>query len=268
MIVAGVDIGSLTGKAVIMAEGSIKSSGIVLSKPIPQETAKLVMSETLDKANLKMEDIDYIVGTGYGRMKVPFANTDVSEISCHTKGAVWLVPTVRTIVDIGGQDCKAISVNEKGDVRDFVMNDKCAAGTGRFLEVAARVLGLTLDELGPEAFKATKPSAISSQCCIFAESEIISYLAENRSIPDLAAGLIRSVVVRIISMVKKVGFKKDLTMTGGVAKNPAIVKFLEVEFGEIMRMPIDPQLVGAVGAALFAGERLLKESNRISEVIK
>lgn len=262
MIVAGCDVGSLTGKAVIMENGSIKSSSLILCTPIPQKTAELVMNEALKKVNLKLEDIQYIVGTGYGRIKIHFANTNISEISCHGRGANWLLPTVRSVVDIGGQDCKVISINEKGDVLDFVMNDKCAAGTGRFLELSAKALGLELEEIGLESLKSKKPCMITSQCSVFAESEIISLLAENESIPDIAAGIHKSIAARVISLMKRLGFRKDMTITGGVAKNPGIVKFLEEEFGEVKKMPIDPQLIGALGAALLAKEVLLKQGGK------
>lgn len=260
MLVAGCDVGSLTGKAVIMEDNTIKSSFIMLCTPIPQKTAKLVMDEALKKAKLELEDIRHIVGTGYGRIKIQFANTNISEISCHAKGANWLLPTVRSVIDIGGQDCKVISVSERGDVLEFAMNDKCAAGTGRFLELSAKALGLELEELGSESLKSKKPCIITSQCSVFAESEIISLLAENQSIPDIAAGICKAIAGRVTSLMKRLGFKKDLTITGGVAKNPGIVKFLQEEFGEVKKLPMDPQLVGALGAALFAKEKLLKEA--------
>ena len=262
MIVAGCDVGSLTGKAVIMEDGSIISTSLILCTPIPQKTAEIVMNEALKKANLKLEDIQYIVGTGYGRIKIPFANTNISEISCHGKGANWLLPTVRSVVDIGGQDCKVISINENADVLEFVMNDKCASGTGRFLELSAKALGLALEELGPESLESKNPCNITSQCSVFAESEIISLLAQNVSIPDIAAGIHKSIASRITTLMKRLGFRKDMTITGGVAKNPGIVKFLEEEFGEVKKMPIDPQIVGALGAALLAKERLLKQTKQ------
>ena len=260
MIVAGCDVGSLTGKAVIMEDGKIKSFCIIRGTPIPQKTAELVMNETLKKANMRMEEIQYIVGTGYGRVKIHFANTNISEISCHAKGANWLLPTVRSLIDIGGQDCKVISINENGEVVEFAMNDKCAAGTGRFLELSAKALGLELETIGPESLKSTAPCTITSQCSVFAESEIISLLAENKSIPDIAAGIHKSIANRVISLMKRLGFKKDMAVSGGVAKNPGVIKFLEDEFGDVKKMTVDPQLVGALGAALLARERLLKQA--------
>jgi len=256
MIFGGCDVGSLTGKAVILEDENIRSTHLMLSTPIPQKTARLVMDEALKKANLKLEDIDYIVGTGYGRIKIEFAKTNISEISCHGKGAHWLIPTVRTVIDVGGQDTKVISLNDQGEVIDFLMNDKCAAGTGKFLEQAAKTLDLELEKMGSKALRSENPCKITSQCSVFADSEIISLLAENEDIADIAAGVHKSIGSRLITLVKRIGVRRDIAITGGVAKNLALVKFLEEELGEIKRMPADPQLVGAIGAALFARDKL------------
>ncbi len=258
MIIAGCDVGSLTGKAVIMKDGEIVSFSIVPTTPKPERTAENAMNEALQKAGLKLEQIDYVVSTGYGREKIPFANTNITEITCHGRGAKWLVPTVRTVIDIGGQDCKVIALEGDGDVRDFRMNDKCAAGTGRFLEVIAKALELELDELGSVSLKSASPAMITSQCSVFAESEVVTLIAEGVDIPDIVAGIHRSVAGRLISMVKSINSAKDFTLTGGVAKNAGVVKFLEDEIGELKKMPEDPQIVGAIGAALIAQERLLK----------
>lgn len=260
MLTAGCDVGSLTGKAVIMEGDVIKAWSIIPRHPNPQKTAEAVMKKTLEQANLNIDDIDFVVGTGYGRLKIQFANADISEISCHGKGASWLLPTVRTVIDIGGQDCKVISVNEKGEVVDFVMNDKCAAGTGRFLELSARALGLELSELGEVSLQSKSPSNISAQCSVFAESEIVSLLAEDVELCDIAAGVNKSIATRVITLVKRVGGRPDLTVTGGVAKNRGVVEFLKAEFGEVKTFPVDPQLVGAIGAALIARAKL--ESQR------
>ncbi|MFA4836870.1 MAG: acyl-CoA dehydratase activase, partial [Dehalococcoidia bacterium] len=226
MIVAGCDVGSLTGKAVLMRDGRIIASSIIPVTVRPEKTARIVLDEALSKANLKLEHIDYFVGTGYGRTKIPFADANVSEISCHGKGAHWLVPSIRTILDIGGQDCKVISLDSEGYVADFVMNDKCAAGTGRFLEGVARALGLKLEDLGPLSLKARNPSQISSQCSVFAESEVVTLLNDGVDIADIVAGIHKAIASRLISLVKKVGVKKDFTITGGVAKNIGVVKYL------------------------------------------
>lgn len=258
MLTAGCDVGSLTGKVAIMEGDTIKASVIIPRLPSPQKTAELAMKKALEQVNLAMEDIHYIVGTGYGRVKIAFAKANISEISCHGKGANWLLPTVRTVIDIGGQDCKVISINEKGEVADFVMNDKCAAGTGRFLELAARALGLELEELGPVSLKSTNPCTITSQCSVFAESEIVSLLADDESVSDIAAGVNKAIAARVTTLVRKVGGKKDIAITGGVAKNQGLVELLRHEHGDIKMIPIDPQLVGAIGAALFARAKLIR----------
>jgi predicted CoA-substrate-specific enzyme activase len=258
MIVAGCDVGSLTGKAVIMKDGEIISFSIVPTTPKPERTAENAMNEALKKAGAKLEHIEYIVSTGYGREKIAFANANITEITCHGRGARWLVPTVSTVIDIGGQDCKVIVLDDEGNVSDFRMNDKCAAGTGRFLEVMAKALELELDELGPVSLKSQSPAVITSQCSVFAESEVVTLIAEGMDIPDIVAGIHKSIAGRLISMVKGIGARKDFTLTGGVAKNAGVVKFLEGEIGEIKRIPVDPQIVGAIGAALIAKERLPK----------
>jgi predicted CoA-substrate-specific enzyme activase len=206
-----------------------------------------------------MDDISYLVGTGYGRTKVPFADENISEITCHGVGAYWQEPSIKTIVDIGGQDCKVISLDSDGYVADFAMNDKCAAGTGRFLEGVARALKLDLEELGPISLKSNNPCVISSQCSVFAESEVVTLLADGIDIADIVAGIHKAVANRLISMVNKIGVKKDVTIVGGVSKNAGVVKFLEESFGEIKKLAVDPQLGGALGAALLAREKMEKK---------
>jgi predicted CoA-substrate-specific enzyme activase len=259
VIVAGCDVGSLTGKAVIMEDGKIISSSIILRTVRPEETAKIVLDNALSRVSMKAEEIKYLVGTGYGRLKIPFANTNISEITCHGRGAHWLVPSVRTILDIGGQDSKVISLADDGYVANFQMNDKCAAGTGRFLEGIARALELGLEELGPISLKSNSPSVISSQCSVFADSEVVSLLADGVAVEDIVAGVHKAIASRLISLVKKVGVKKDFTVTGGVAKNIGVVKFLEEGLGELKSLPEDPQLVGAIGAAVIAKEKAEKQ---------
>ncbi|MBW1829403.1 MAG: CoA activase [Deltaproteobacteria bacterium] len=256
MYVAGCDVGSLTGKAVILNDKEILSTIIIPDEIRPEDTAMKALNQALDKAGLTMDDISYLVGTGYGRTKIPFADENISEITCHGRGAYWQEPSIKTIVDIGGQDCKVILLDSDGFVADFAMNDKCAAGTGRFLEGVARALKLDLEELGPISLKAQNPCIISSQCSVFAESEVVSLLADGVDIADIIAGIHKAVAQRLISMVNKVGLKKDFTIAGGVSKNAGVVKFLEEAFGEIKQLPVDPQLGGALGAALFARERM------------
>jgi len=257
MIVAGCDIGSLTGKFVVMRDGEMVSSAIVQNSTRPDKTARRVMGEAMANTYIQEQDIQYLIFTGYGRAKVTWADANVSEITCHAKGVHWLIPTTHTVIDIGGQDCKVISLNSSGKVCNFAMNDKCAAGTGRFLENMARALELGLEEMGPLALEGTSPAVISSQCSVFAESEVITLLAEGTPMDDIVAGVHKSIAGRIAGMVRKMGIEPDLTLVGGVAKNPAVTRFLEIELGQqIKQLPVDPQLAGAIGAALIAWERM------------
>ncbi|MFA5375711.1 MAG: acyl-CoA dehydratase activase [Dehalococcoidia bacterium] len=260
MIVGGCDIGSTTGKAVIMKDGQIIAYSIVTSTTKPEITAKMAMDEAMGKAGLtSMDELDYIVGTGYGRLKVPFAKENISEITCHARGANWLSPSIRTVVDIGGQDCKVMSIDEKGKVLEFVMNDRCAAGTGRFFEAMARVLQVDLGGLSKLALEGKDPAVISSQCSVFAESEVVTLVNEGRDLADISAGLHYSIASRLSSMVRKVGLIEDVALTGGCAKNAGLAKALENKLGvKVVHLPQDPQIAGALGAALIAAERVQK----------
>ena len=257
MIVAGCDVGSLTGKAVILKNGSILSYGIVPTTPKPERTARNAMDEALKKGNLTLEDIEFLVGTGYGRVKIPFANKDISELTCHGKGAHSFIPTVRTIIDVGGQDCKVIKVNKDGKILDFAMNDKCAAGTGRFLEVMAKTLELKLEELGPISLQSNNQAKITAQCSVFTETEVVSLMADGTEVADIVAGIHDTIASRIMTLVYRVGLEEEITISGGVAKNIGVVAFLENKMGlKTIKLPIDPQIIGAMGAALLAKEEL------------
>lgn len=261
MIVGGCDVGSATGKAVIMKDGEVIAWEIIPSTTKPEVTARTVMDKALEKAGLSsIKDLDYIVGTGYGRLKVPFANENVSEITCHARGAQWLLPTVRTVVDIGGQDCKVMSLGQNGKVLEFVMNDRCAAGTGRFFEAMARVLDCGLQGLSELALKGKNPATISSQCSVFAESEVVTLVNEGMELADIVAGLHASIASRLNSMVRKVGLVQDVVLTGGCAKNDGLAKALEDKLGvAVKKLPLDPQIAGAIGAALIAAERVVSK---------
>ncbi len=258
MIVGGCDVGSATGKAVVMKDGEIASYIIIPSTTKPELTARRVMDEALGYLGIfSLDEVDYIVGTGYGRLKVPFANENVSEITCHARGAHWLCPTVRTVVDIGGQDCKVMSIDEKGNVIEFVMNDRCAAGTGRFFEAMARALDCGLEGLSSLSLQSKNPATITSQCSVFAESEVITLINEGVELADIAAGLHNSIAGRLNSMVRKVGLVEDVALTGGCAKNEGLAKALEEKLGvSVKKLPQDPQIAGAIGAALIAREKL------------
>jgi (R)-2-hydroxyacyl-CoA dehydratese activating ATPase len=249
---AGIDIGSTMTKAVIVGD-RIECSLIGPTGPEHRKLANKVMEEALMKANLRFDDLSYIVATGYGRINVPFADKQITEITCHARGLQSLLPTVRTVIDIGGQDSKGIKI-KAGKVTDFVMNDKCAAGTGRFLEVIADALGVPLKDLGKHSLAAKNAIAISNTCTVFAEHEVISQLASGASVDDLIAGIHEAVATRVYSMVKKLKIEQDVAVTGGGAKNIGLVKALEGKFGFPLLVPPEPLITGALGAALMGKE--------------
>jgi len=255
MITAGVDIGSLTGKTVILKNGSILSWSLIPTGYDSAKTSKIATAKALEKAGLRLSQLDYIVSTGYGRVVVPFANKNVTEISCHAKGASWFQPDIRTILDMGGQDCKAISCDGNGRVTNFVMNDKCAAGVGRYLEIMAELLGMPLDEIGQCSFDlVTEPIPISSTCIVFARSEVLRSLRLGAHKNDVLAGAHEALTTRIFGLLKRVGIKKELMFTGGVAKNVGVLRRLEQRTGLMVKTSFEPQIVGALGASLFAQE--------------
>ncbi len=253
--VLGIDSGSTSTNAVILNEKKeILAFEVLRTGAKSGESAQRILSSVLEKAGLRKEALSRIVSTGYGRITIPFADENVTEISCHGKGAHFLNPLVRTILDIGGQDSKAIRINEKGDVIDFVMNDKCAAGTGRFLEAMARTLEIGVDELGPLSLSSGEEVSISSMCTVFAESEVISLIAANKETCDIAMGVHRAIAGKAMGLLKKVGIEETMMMTGGVAKNPGVIRALEDELETSLYLPDEPEIVGALGAALYALE--------------
>lgn len=258
MYVMGIDSGSTSTNAVIMSDRrEIVAYSVVRTGAKSGESARRVLQEVLDRAGLKREDIERIVSTGYGRVSIDFADENVTEISCHGKGAHYFNPRIRTILDIGGQDSKGIRLNEEGEVVDFVMNDKCAAGTGRFLEMIARSLEIDVDELGPIALKSTEDIEITSMCSVFAESEVISLIANNKEKADIANGICRAIAGKAYSLMKRVGMEGDYMMTGGVAKNPGVVRALEEKIGAKLYICEEPEIVGAAGAAVYALNQVL-----------
>ena len=259
MLVAGCDVGSLTAEAVIMENGKILGSEIIRVRPKAEQSARDVMDRVLSKLDLKYDDLAYTIATGYGRETIPFANGNISEISCHGRGANFLIPEIRTVIDVGGQDCKAIRVDGQGNLEDFVMNDKCAAGTGRSLELNSEALGVDVSELGSLSLESTEKITITNQCSIFTELEIMHLLMEDKSVADIAAGINEAMARRVKMLVGKVGIKNEIGMTGGVSKNIGVVKSLEQTLGaKFVEFPEDPQIIGALGAALFAAERVEK----------
>jgi len=260
VITAGIDIGAATSKAVVLQNSHLLSYSIIPTGAESVTSAQRAMDEALLKTDkLSLEDIRHIVATGYGRVIVPFANETVTEISCHARGANWLFPSVRTVLDMGGQDCKAIRCDEQGKLVNFVMNDKCAAGTGRFLEVMAQVIGLPLEEIGPASLQAKEEIRINSTCTIFGKSEVTALLRQGRDRQDILAGLHAAIVNRVYTLLRKIGIEPEFAITGGIAKNTGVVKRLEERIGLRVRLPEEPQIVGALGAALFARDRLLEK---------
>ena len=257
MYVMGIDSGSTSTNAVIMdRDRNIKAFAVVRTGAKSGQSAQKILEEVLEKAGLKREDISWIVSTGYGRVSIPFADENVTEISCHGRGAHYFNPNVRTILDIGGQDSKAIHLSSTGEVTDFVMNDKCAAGTGRFLEMIARSLEMEIGELGPAALQSTENIEITSMCSVFAESEVISLIAQNKEKADIANGVCHSIANKSYSLMKRVGLAPEFMMTGGVAKNPGVVRAVEEKIGAKLYICPEPEIVGAVGAALYALDQI------------
>jgi len=258
---AGVDVGSATTKAVLIDEHAVALAHTLLpSGGRLAEAAERVLAKVLDQAGAVAVDVAAVVATGYGRDCVPARTKSVTEITCHARGAHALHPAVRSVIDIGGQDSKAIALDANGMVRRFEMNDKCAAGTGRFLDVMARTLDVALDEIGPVALTAERPASISSTCTVFAESEVVSLLAQGETVPHILSGLCLAITHRINSLASRVGMAPEVMMTGGVAKNVAVVKGIEQAIGLPVTVPDEPQIVGALGAALLARDLAEKEA--------
>jgi predicted CoA-substrate-specific enzyme activase len=256
--VAGVDVGAGTVKVVILGDNDLIISDSVM--PVEANIVKAVdkvMHDALKKAGISLKSLDNVVSTGSGRSSVPFAKLSKTEIICHGRGAYFLVPKVRTIIDIGAQDSKIITVNEKGSINNFVMNDKCAAGTGRFIEVMAKALGLDIDKMGSISLNSKHPCPITSTCTVFAESEVVALRAEGRVVEDLAAGIFKAIATRISLMGAGIGFNKEIVFTGGVAKNIGVKKALEDVINVDIIKPAKPQITGALGAALIARDQVL-----------
>lgn len=252
---AGIDSGSTSTNAVILdSNKNIVSYSVVKTGAKSLVGAKLALKEALDKCNLNETNLGYIVSTGYGRDNIPFSNESITEITCHAKGAHYLKKDIKTIIDIGGQDSKVIRLNDNGTVKDFAMNDKCAAGTGRFIENMCKVLDIPIENIGNEYLKWKKDLTITSMCTVFAESEVVSLIAQNEETSDIVHGICKSVSTRVLSLIKRTGGFEKIMMTGGVAKNIGVVKCLEELTNETIFVPKEPQIIGALGAAIFAKE--------------
>lgn len=253
---AGVDVGSTQTKAVVMQEGAgIVARALVDTGANVTKAAENAFHVACRQAQIEARDIGFVVGTGYGRYKITFGNAQMTEISCHARGASYVFPGARTVIDMGGQDAKAISIGSDGQVLDFVMNDKCAAGTGRFLANAADVMGISLDEVGPLSLKGTRPVKLTTVCTVFVESDILSYLSMGKKPEDILRGVHLAIARRTISLARRVTIEPDVTMTGGVARNAGMVQALEEVLATKLHVSPDAHFMGAIGAALFALEK-------------
>ena len=264
---AGVDVGSTQTKAIVLTEDrKIVGRALINTGAFVSQAAERAFKAAAENAGIKPEQVAYVVGTGYGRYKVNFGNAQITEISCHARGAKFLFPKTQTVIDMGGQDAKGIRVGPDGDVKDFVMNDKCAAGTGRFLSNAAETLSVTLDDIGPISLRGKKPVRLSTVCAVFVESDIMSYLAEGKTMEDIMAGVHSAIASRTVALVRRVGIEADVAFTGGVSRNIGMVRALEEKLGLPVFVCDDSHFIGAIGAALFALERAVAGAAEIKDV--
>ncbi len=278
MLTMGIDIGSRSSKCVILDDGKLLTYGSIETGPNIVKTAQAVVDAAVHRRtslwgayrmplpdvkvdHLKIEDMACIVSTGYGRAVVPFAHKSITEISCHCRGAQWFVQGASTILDVGGQDSKGIRVGPKGDVADFVMNDKCAGGTGRFMEIVAEALHVPLSEIGPLSLKSTKDLPFSTTCAAFGPGAAVTMMKEGERKEDILAGLHEAVAKRVLALVKRVGIADKFVISGGIGRNVGLVSRIEEGLdGLKITLPQEPMIVGAVGAALFALDRAKKKS--------
>lgn len=262
IISAGVDVGSVSSQAVIMVDGELFAYSSIRTGSNSPESARNAMDNALKKTGLTLENLHYTVGTGYGRVNVPFANRALTEIACHGRGANFMYgPTVRTILDMGGQDCKAIRCNEKGKVTSFLMNDKCAAGTGRGMEVFADLLSVPIQDMGKMSFDVEEePDPVSSTCVVFAKSEAVGLLRKGWPKEKVLAAYSSAMAHRVVELLGRIGMEKEFAITGGIAKNEGVVKRIEKEVKMTALEPqYDTQIAGALGGALFAKALVEKE---------
>ena len=264
-ITAGVDVGSVSSQAVVMVDGDLYSFGNTRTGSDSPDSARKCLGMALEGTDVTADNLDYCIGTGYGRVNVPMAQRTITEIACHARGANFMYgPEVRTVMDMGGQDCKAINCDDRGKVLNFMMNDKCAAGTGRGMEVFADLIRVPVWEIGPRSFQIEKePPMISSTCVVFAKSEVVGLLEEGVPENTIMAAYCAAMAHRIMELLNRLGVQEKFVITGGIAKNEGVVKRLENELGiktaekvwhkpEYSSYPFDTQIAGGLGAALFA----------------
>ena len=250
---AGVDVGSTQTKAVVIDEdGAIVGRSLMDTGADVTRAAEQAYGIALAESPATDDDVGFVIGTGYGRYKVTFGDKQVTEISCHGRGAAHMFPGTKTVLDMGGQDSKAIRVQPNGEILDFCMNDKCAAGTGRFLGAASTALDISLDDLGPTALTSERPVRISTTCTVFAEAEVLAWLGKGRKIDDILWGVHQSIAARSFGLMRRVGIEDEITFTGGVARNVAMIKALEEKLEKKLNVSEESHYMGALGAALYA----------------
>jgi len=265
IITAGVDVGSVSSQAVIAVDGELFAFSNMRTGSDSPESATKAFNWALEGTGLAMDDMDFVVGTGYGRVNIPFADKAITEIACHARGGNFMYgPSVRTILDMGGQDCKIIRCDQKGKVEGFLMNDKCAAGTGRGMEVFADLLAVPIEEVGEMSFDVDEePEPVSSTCVVFAKSEATGLLRQGWPKSKVLAAYCSAMAHRVISLIERLGVEKDFAITGGIAKNIGVVNRLEKELGvKALKPKHDTQIAGALGGALFARALVLKGKGR------
>jgi benzoyl-CoA reductase subunit A len=266
IITAGIDVGSVSSQAVICVDGELFGYNSMRTGSNSPDSATNAINGILDKAGMKLDDVRYVIGTGYGRVNVPFAHKAITEIACHARGANYMGGSgVRTILDMGGQDCKAIHCDEKGKVTNFLMNDKCAAGTGRGMEVIADLMQIPIAELGPRSFDVdVEPEAVSSTCVVFAKSEALGLLKAGYTKNKVIAAYCQAMAERVVSLIERIGVENDFFITGGIAKNLGVVKRIERLLGtKAVETKYDSQIAGALGAALFAYTLMQKQDGAV-----
>ena len=262
IITCGIDVGSVSSQAVLVVDGELYGFNSMRTGNNSPDSATNALAGVMDKCGMKLEDIHYVVGTGYGRVNVPFAHKAITEIACHARGANYMGGNgVRTILDMGGQDCKAIHCDEKGKVTNFLMNDKCAAGTGRGMEVIADLMQISIAELGPRSFDVdVEPEAVSSVCVVFAKSEALGLLKAGYTNNKVIAAYCQAMAERVVSLLERIGVEEGFFITGGIAKNPGVVKRIEKLLGiKALETKVDSQIAGALGAALFGYTLMQKQ---------
>jgi predicted CoA-substrate-specific enzyme activase len=262
---AGIDVGSTQTKGVLLdASRAVVARVLINTGANVRRAGQNALDALLEQAACERDQIGFVVGTGYGRYKIEAGDAQVTEISCHARGAQLLFPSTRTVIDMGGQDTKAIRVGPDGEVLDFCMNDKCAAGTGRFLAGAAEVLGMDLDEIGPISLRGTQPIRLTSVCTVFVESDILGYVAQKKKVEDILAGVHEAIAARTVGLVRRVGIESEVTFTGGVARNVGMAHALEQKLGVPLNISPEAHYIGALGAALFALDHILAARREVA----